>query len=499
MSVLRGKGRAALAVVLLIAALNPAFASPSEDDDPPRSSAVGGQVLWQTNGVALSLADDYQGAPRLAPDGAGGVIAVWTDTRPTADGADIYAQRLDAAGTALWAANGIPVASAANNQTEPQAISDGAGGALVAWNDERGARIAVYAQRLDPAGKALWAGAGISVTAGASDFLLAQLVPDGSGGAFVIWEEDANPDRFDTNLFAQRISATGALQFTAPVTITVAPGEQFDAVATADGSGGCIVVWADLRDAGDQNLYAQRIAGNGAILWTAAGAAVSTDPALQGVGPIVADGQGGVFVSWYDLRSSGTLADAYLMRVTAAGARAWLNDLPVMASSALTERPTDLVADGSGGVILVAAASDPGNPAAGDVVAQRVDADAALLWGAQPVTVTLWAEQQDSAAATPDGHGGVYLAWRDRFNDLSGDIMAQHLNDLGAAQWAGHGVEIVTLTGAQDNLRVIGDDAQGLIVAWQDYRSAPNHPDLFAQRVSDRYQIIFPLIRKHSH
>lgn len=498
MSAWRCVGRVVLAVALLSAGRSAVSAWPSEDHDFSSSRAAGGQVLWQTNGVALSLADDYQAIPRLAPDGAGGAIAVWTDTQPAADGADIYAQRLNAAGTALWVANGVPVVSAANNQTEPQAISDDAGGALVAWNDERGARIAIYAQRLDPTGKALWAGDGISVTAGASDSLLAQLVPDGSGGAFVIWEVDANPDRFDTNLFAQRISATGALQFSAPVTITAAAGEQFDAAAIADGSGGCIVVWADLREAGDQNLFAQRIAGNGAILWTADGAAVSTDPALQGAGPLVADGQGGVFVSWYDLRNGGTVADAYLMRLTAAGARAWLNDLPVMVSPALSERPAGLVPDGSGGVILVAAASDPGNPTASDVVAQRVDAGAALVWGAQPVTVTLWAEQQDSAAAAPDGRGGVYLVWQDRFNDSSGDIMAQHLNDLGAALWAGHGVEVVTLTGVQTNPQVIGDGAQGLIVAWQDYRSDPDHPDLFAQRASDLYQRIFPLVRKHS-
>ena len=491
--------RAVLFAVLLGAHVPTTLAWPLDGDGQGRPPIADGQILWLANGVGFCTADGDQGIPHLAPDGAGGMIAVWTDARSTANGVDIYAQRLNAVGTPLWAANGVVVSDAPNNQLEPQAISDGAGGVLVAWDDERPGGLAIFAQRLDDTGKTLWAADGISVTTGAADNLLAQLVPDGSGGAFVIWEQHANPDRFDTNLFAQRISAAGSPIWTTPVTITLALGEQFDAEATPDGSGGFIVAWADLRDAGDQNLYAQRLSASGVALWATDGVPVSSNPAVQGIGPIVADGHGGVFVAWYDYRSTGYLADAYLMRLTTSGDRAWPNDLPVVAALDLAEGPTDLIQDGSGGVILVAAASDASGVPGTDVLAQRVDAAGVFLWGAQPVNVTPWAEQQDFAVAVPDGRGGAYLAWVDKFSDPPGyDIMAQHLSEQGVPQWAGHGVAAVALSGVQDNARVISDGAQGLIVAWQDYRNDPDNPDLFAQRISDLHQLIFPLMRKHS-
>src|SRR5262245_3886085 len=72
---------------------------------------------------------------RLEPveisDGAGGVIMAWTDQR--SGGYDIYVQRLDQAGRKLWGATDVPLCTAVNNQQGPVICSDAAGGAIVAW------------------------------------------------------------------------------------------------------------------------------------------------------------------------------------------------------------------------------------------------------------------------------------------------------------------------------------------------------------------------------
>lgn len=499
--------RILLCCIALIVALSgiltaaPAQAWPVDDGPDARTTATGGGAIqWPLNGLGFCLADGYQGVPRLLGDGAQGVIAVWGDRRTTANDSDIFAQRISGAGAPLWTSNGVAVTDAAGDQIEPEIATDSAGGVLVAWNDLRSGRAAIFAQRLDATGKTLWAAGGVTVTEGSADFVLSQLLTDGSGGAFMIWERYAEPEeRLDTNLFAQRLDGSGSLVWSQPVTITAAPGEQFDAAAAPDGSGGFIVAWSDLRQVGDPNLYAQRISGAGQPLWTADGALVSSDAAAQYMGRIAPDGQGGAFVAWHDYRLDGLAADVFLMRLTATGAPAWSSDLALTTDTGLDERPADLIADGSGGAIVLADASNTNVSGSADVLAQRVDAAGALLWGAQPIVVTPWNGQQRSAVAAPDGRGGVFVAWMDAANATTAfDIVTQHLDAQGAARWSSAGVAAAALVGAQENPRIIGDGVNGLIVAWQDERHQLGAPDLFAQRIRDLNLVIFPLVRRNS-
>jgi hypothetical protein len=58
----------------------------------------------------------------------------------------------------LWGDTGLPVSSAPGRQTKAVSVSDGAGGVLVAWEDDRtlSGTSDVYAQRLGPTGTPLW-------------------------------------------------------------------------------------------------------------------------------------------------------------------------------------------------------------------------------------------------------------------------------------------------------------------------------------------------------
>src|SRR5216117_3092139 len=86
--------------------------------------------------VPLCTAAADQRFPTIVSDGAGGAIVTWTDQRDTiATGSDIYAQRVNAAGVPQWAANGVALCTAANDQVAPTIASDGAGGAIATWTD----------------------------------------------------------------------------------------------------------------------------------------------------------------------------------------------------------------------------------------------------------------------------------------------------------------------------------------------------------------------------
>jgi hypothetical protein len=108
-----------------------------------------GQLLWDAGGVLVCGAVGDQVGARAAPDGGGGAIVVWQDSR-SPENPDLYAQRIDASGSLRWDADGFPVCTFPGLQWSQVVVSDGLGGALVVWEDYRGGLYAdVYGQRLN--------------------------------------------------------------------------------------------------------------------------------------------------------------------------------------------------------------------------------------------------------------------------------------------------------------------------------------------------------------
>lgn len=462
--------------------------------DLAQTRTTGGENYWQPNGVLISGAGGVLGTPAITTDGAAGAILAWSDCQE-ATGCDVFAQRISAAGQVQWAANGVALSHAPGDQVDPLIVSDGVGGALVAWTDDRsGADAAVFAQHVTMAGSVLWASGGLTVTAGVGDRVLGALVADGAGGAFVLWEQARANDAVDTDLFAQRLAGDGAWYWSMPVTVTAAAGEQYGPQAAADGSGGVIVTWGDLRQPSAPNVYAQRITANGVALWATDGVPVSVDSGRQSPpARLAADGAGGAWVVWQDFRLYAPRSDVYMQRLSATGQREWDDDRAIVADPNLDAAATALLSDGSGGVIVLAKTTS-GVTLDADVLAQRVGSNGQPLWGSTPLNLTPWSGRQLDAVGVADGLGGAYVAWTDLGSDI--DVWAQHLGADGSLWWAGHGVAVATSTGDQKNLAAVSDGQFGLIVGWQDNRNDPDSFDLYAQRVGDHtYRQALPLIR----
>src|SRR5215470_7793344 len=116
--------------------------------------ALPAQSQTTNNGTQVCAQAGTQTAIRAIPDGTGGTIITWQDSRK--NGYDIYAQRLNSVGVPQWAPNGIPVCQAPSTQQDPVLVSDGAGGALIAWTDYRTGSADIYMQRLGSNGAAQW-------------------------------------------------------------------------------------------------------------------------------------------------------------------------------------------------------------------------------------------------------------------------------------------------------------------------------------------------------
>jgi hypothetical protein len=209
-------------------------------------------------------------APGIVPDGSGGAFVAWQD-EPAGSFARTYAQHLDAAGVVApgWPVDGLvvspfPTEAGIERPTNFDAatlglssiVSDGAGGAFVAWTDHRSGNADVYLQHLVADGIAGgWPADGLALSGAAGDQSLPTLAPDGSGGAFVAWEDR----RFgEADVFAQHVLPDGGLAHDWPeggLGVCVAAGDQLaPVIATLDSNHG-VVAWTDHR-AEPANVYA---------------------------------------------------------------------------------------------------------------------------------------------------------------------------------------------------------------------------------------------------
>jgi hypothetical protein len=103
---------------------------------------------WPVNGRLLSGLVGTQIAPFVVADGSGGLYAFW-EQFPVV-GYDIGSQHLLAGGERAsgWPENGFVIGTPESNDYDPYCISDGKGGALIAYTYGTPAAERVYAQRI---------------------------------------------------------------------------------------------------------------------------------------------------------------------------------------------------------------------------------------------------------------------------------------------------------------------------------------------------------------
>ncbi len=220
-----------------------------------------GTALWTTNGVVVCNAVNVQNNPRIEPDGANGALISWVDKRNAID-YDLFAQRITAAGNAQWAANGIAVCTATSNQTAQDMKCLGTNLVIITWKDFRNSKFEIYAQQLDLSGTAQLVSNGILLSSSSSiKSINPNSITDGQGGSIIAWQ-DSTALGFD--IYSQRLNSTGTLQWTiGGVAISNATDDQVNITQVSDANGGAIYAWEDRRNGSDYEIYAHHIYGLG--------------------------------------------------------------------------------------------------------------------------------------------------------------------------------------------------------------------------------------------
>ncbi len=391
----------------------------------PRASAQWGHAAdLQTPISALAAASVFD--TRVISDGAGGLYAVWMDTRNSATGYDIYAQRIGANGRPLWRLDGIEVCRTASIQELPSFVADGTGGMVVVWQDHRifnDGRSHLFAQRFDGNGNALWTANGVR--------------------------------------------------------ISVSDASQHDAVITTRASGGVVAVWHDNRGGVNSTLVAQALDLNGRRLLGESDVVVTTDTVTLNDLNVVPITGGDTMILW---RGNFAVVKAVRLSNPAIVAEAFPRPAQVSGTLSLVA-----VSDGAGGV-LAALFRFSGNIGVW-AQRLNANLQTQWPVGGVLVSTNVSGDTTAQVALAPDGAEGAYVAWHAK-PGANRNVYLQRLSNTGALLWAGGGVTVAatpeddefptlltdtgrTPSSTATNRTLSSTDTSGTFVLWRHRNSTP--------------------------
>jgi hypothetical protein len=431
---------------------------------------------WVANGTPVCDATYGQHMPKSVSDGAGGAIIAWADARSTAPSVGIYAQRIDGYGNALWTTDGVALyANIFNSYYYPEISSDGAGGAIVVWRDDRNGEHDLFAQRVDASGATLWGTEGVTISDAPTVQRNYRIVSGGSGGAIIAWQDSSSGS---ADIYAQKIDASGAAQWAAGgVAICTNAFEQHEPCIETDGLGGAFIAWDDHRG-GPTDLYAQRIKANGTVAWTANGIVICNAANAQEDPCMVSDDLGGVTIAWRDYRNSADWL-IYAQRISGSGSILYAANGVLANTTAVDMYQLAIGSDSNHGAII---AWTHFGSSSQDLYAQRINYLGYRDWAAGGVAVCTYAATQSNPVIVPDGNGGAVIAWDDYRPGTQRDIYAQKLSEDGVPKWTVNGRSVCTDANDQLYQCIASDGAGGAVIAWEDYRPGSSS-DIYAMRI----------------
>jgi hypothetical protein len=468
------------------------------------------RAAWQPGGAALSpspLAFQSYSLRGLVADGADCAFAAWEFEQPLPDFSGsvhaLAAQRVDVLGNrpAPWGPGGTTIRSWVDNGSfgtysiEPlRMLDDAAGGAILPVVDhtftvEQMNLFRLY--HLAPGGVA-------SPIPGAGDLpgfvvLGAAADADGAGGVVMIAHRQTfalPPGPPPPNpLFVQRVDGTGNLLWPAgpgaPGPVLVPAGQSRvggGLAALADGAGGAFFAWIDVRDSGDPDVYVQHVDANGGIVsgWPAGGVPVCDAPGAQSEVRLASDGAGGVIVVWRDERDP--ISHLYAHAVLASGTPA--PGIPAdgrqLPSSGTDDRFVEMAADGMGGCFVVRATMTLALQGVSCLHALDAAMEPRPGWPAEGIALNTLSASSGIVALLPDGLGGVFVSYRNGFGNVAPQgLYAQHFA-ADASPAPGWSIEGYRLSGTGLDSRIVRSGT-GAIVAWNDYRQGGQ--GVYAQRI----------------
>jgi hypothetical protein len=382
-----------------------------------------GVEQWAHNGVLIadrsfSSTQDYD----LAVDADDYALLTFRDDRLT--GVQITATRVNPGGHEVWGGGGVQLTDTTDFVAAPKIAATTDGNVVVAWTQDTDTIL----QKLAPDGSPLWSPPLTLSDSGGSTFSASDLNASDDGSVIISLVRGF----LSATYYAQKVSSLGG-QLWAADPIPIFDGGFLQAgnfpTFVPDGAGGAVFGW---YGTGPLQCYAQHVLANGAEQFAHDGVPGSTDLTRVHVAPAVSYRAvtAETFLFWNELNSLQSQFGVYGQKYDSGGARQWTDTGAVLVPVGNTEiRQVRNLQVGDGAIVFYVE-----GPAFGSqqVIGTRVDTDAAFVWDDPMPAVSSAASSKSrlDAVLTPDG-GGALLVWTDTRND-AGDVYAQRMNADGS-------------------------------------------------------------------
>lgn len=200
----------------------------------------------------------------------------------------------------------------------------------------------------------------------------------------------------------------------------------FDPIITIITSDGTIIVWRDGRNGGaNMDVYAQRVAIDGTVQWTANGVGINTNAATVQTVSAVADGNGGAIIAWVDRRNNKW--NVYAQKINSSGAKQWTSDGVYISSTINRQGSASVISDNNGGAIITWGDERDGS---WKIFSQSINANGNVRWTTDGVALSSTMGAKNFPKMVPDGNGGAVITWQDNRNGNL-DVFAQGISENG--------------------------------------------------------------------
>ena len=435
-----------------------------------------GNLLWGAAGIALSVAEFAQIAPRMDSDGNGGCYVVWDDLRNgNSPHDDVYAQHLSSTGTAMWEANGRVICNAPNQQNSAL-IKVAGGNVFINWMDIRNGSVGIYYQVYNPSGVAQLENNGKMVFWGLSGDtpLENYLILPRTDDAVIIWQ-DTRYANLGFQIFFQFLNPDGSvgLEPNGRAVTVQTGGDQITPSAVVTPDGRIAIAWEDKR--GDNpKIYLQLIDANGNRLWGDGGMELTDSDPIRQKDPRISYLQATdqFLVGWsnYDQVNTSFFYHVYGQMIQN-GQKMWGTNGVMVSTLASTELNNECVINDLKSDYYIWERYNPMEGTQSVYVKKVNDTGSAETgWpeeGLKASTHANWDTYQRIPVATQTSNG-LFLMWRDGRDDFVQNYWGQHVSSAGQRLWDPLGVNLADYGREQEKPTLVNDDQfrSDIIFAW---------------------------------
>ena len=445
---------------------------------------VAASAAWPTDpwtGVPLCTAvgDQYAGPNQAVSDGAGGAYVAWSDYRGGAADTYIYMTRVTSTGaiSSGWPVNGIPVCVTTNYRSIDAVLPGTNGDVFVVWEDNRAGNYDIYAQRVSSTGAiaAGWPANGLALTSDARNQYSGHACVDAAGGIYVVWTFQFSGSDYDIYMTRVLPGGTFAAGFGLNG-IIVNSNTQFQSnpEIAADGLGNAIVTYEN-NDGTYTNPFVQKIGPTGVAAIASPGRDLAPSFAQSYFGTHLVPGLGGGAVVGFNI-SSAPASDGPVFTFLDAALNTRFVSQPAATSG--YEKVRAMVPDGAGGTFCYVENEDAAFTNAYFFL-DHISASGAAL-PALPGSYLYGENGPNQFALASGAEGTALLAWSNAGNGQ--DVQMQRMDAGGYLLW--YSPYLAQIANDQVVGSIVPDATGGAIVSYNDNRSGVG--DIYAAKI-DRF------------